>query len=302
MKNTSKKLIFFASLCCPLHAFAQVNFTEIDGTILHSQYYPNPETKFTGTIVFENGSGASLKEWTENKTFFKCIKKQGNVFLYDRSGLGESPQDFSISLKKPITAELVNAKLMKLLKRNQIKAPYILVSHSYGGLYSGYFARKYPDSVVGMLMVDPVPSNYQYSDQMQMEFEATLAKFVKISGREENKSYSFEMSGLNNTMTADSFYQQLGFQKTKEQIAELPRTSNNFPIIIASSSDMDQNAPIKGDWYALQKQWLNRNSNSIIFKVESDHFIQIDRPKLICQQISKLVKMTIQSLRPDIGL
>ncbi len=34
-------------------------------------------------------------------------------------------------------------------------------------MYAGYFARKYPDSVTGMLMVDPVPSNYQYSNRIQ---------------------------------------------------------------------------------------------------------------------------------------
>jgi len=137
-----QKLIILSSFCWPLHAFAQVNFTEIDGSILYSQYYPNPNAKFKGAIVFQNGSGTSLKEWSENKTFFECIKQHGNVFMYDRSGLGKSPPDFSISLTKPITAQLVNSKLIKLLKRNHIKSPYILISHSYGGMYAGYFARK----------------------------------------------------------------------------------------------------------------------------------------------------------------
>ena len=165
---------------------------------------------------------------------------------------------------------------MKLLERNQIKAPYILVAHSYGGLYAGYLARKYPDSVVGMLMVDPVPSNFQYSDQNQEKFKTTLAKLIKIINKEEHKSFPFASSGEDNTMTADAFFQQLGFDKTKEQIAELPSMSNRFPIIIASSSDMEQNAPIKGDWYTLHRQWLNQHPDSIIFQAQSGHFIQID--------------------------
>ena len=84
---------------------------------------------------------------------------------------------------------------MKLLERNQIKAPYILVAHSYGGLYAGYLARKYPDSVVGMLMVDPVPSQFQYSDKIQQKFKATLAKLGQISSKKEHKSFSSESSG-----------------------------------------------------------------------------------------------------------
>ena len=96
-------------------------------------------------------------------------------------------------------------------------------------------------------------------------------------------------------ITADAFYQQLRFDKTKKQVAELPPMSNTFSFIIASSSDMHQNAPIKGDWYTLQKQWLNQNPNSLIFKAQSDHFIQINRPKLICKQLNKLIKIAIQT-------
>jgi len=295
MKSMLQKLIILSSFCLPLHAFAQVNFTEIDGSILHSQYYPNPNAKFKGTIVFQNGSTTSLKEWSENKTFFKCIKQHGNVFMYDRSGLGESSPDFSMSLRKPITAQLVNSKLIKLLRKNHIQSPYILVSHSYGGMYAGYFARKYPDLVVGMLMVDPVPSDYQYSDKFRKQFEFDIAKMERMSSREAYKLYSFARSSKDNKMPADSFYQLKGFEVTIEQVAKQPRMSSKFPIIIASSSYMDKRAPIKGNWYDLQKYWLNQNPNSIIFRVNSGHFIQIDRPKLICEELNKLVKIATKS-------
>ena len=290
-----KELIILSALCCPLHTFAQANYTKVGKSSLYSQYHSNPNAKFKGTIVFQNGSGTSLKEWSENKTFFECIKQHGNVFMYDRSGLGKSPPDFSISLTKPITAQLVNSKLIKLLKRNHIQSPYILVSHSYGGMYAGYFARKYPDLVIGMLMVDPVPSDYQYSDRIQKQFKIALARMDKISSQEAYKLYSFSRSNKNNTMTADSFYQQKGFHKTIEQVAKLPRMSSKFPIIIASSTYMDKKAPITASWYNLQKQWLNQNPNSIIFRVNSGHFIQLAHPKLICEQLNKLVKIATKS-------
>jgi len=58
---------------------------------------------------------------------------------------------------------------------------------------------------------------------------------------------------------------------------------------------MDKKAPIKGSWYNLQKQWLNQNPNSIIFRAHSGHFIQLNRPKLICEQLNKLVKIATKS-------
>ena len=211
--------------------------------------------------------------------------------MYDRNGLGKSPPDFSMSLTKPMTAQLVNSKLIKLLKRNHIKPPYILVSHSYGGMYAGYFARKYPNLVVGMLMIDPVPSDYQWSDRFLKQFKIDIVKMDKMSSREAYKLYSFSRSNKDNTMSAQLFYQLKGFHKTIEQVTKLPSMSSKFPIIILSSTYMDKNAPIKGSWYNLQKQWLNQNPNSIIFKVHSGHFIQLAHPKLICEQLNKLVKI-----------
>lgn len=138
------RIVFISALCVPLHAFTQDKLTKVDGSILYSVNYVNPNTKFKGSIIFQNGSGTSLKEWTETKIFFQCIKQLGNVFVYDRSGQGNSPPDFNMSSTKPMTAELVNSKLIKLLKINDLKSPYILVSHSYGGMYAGYFAKKIP--------------------------------------------------------------------------------------------------------------------------------------------------------------
>ena len=103
-----KKIIISTCLCFPAQALTQAEFTEIDGSRLYFKYYQNPKTKFKGTIIFQNGTGTSLKEWTKNRIFFKCVREQGSAFMYDRSGLGESPPDLSISSEKPITAQSVN--------------------------------------------------------------------------------------------------------------------------------------------------------------------------------------------------
>ncbi len=299
MKNILQKLVTISFHFCTFPASAQVNFTEIDGSLLHSQYHPNPDSKFKGTIVFQNGTGSSSEAWSANKTFFECIKQLGNLFMYDRSGLGKSSPDFSISLAKPITAELVNSKLIQLLERNRIKSPYILVSHSYGGLYAGYFARKYPDSVAGVLMVDPVPSNFLYSDRLQKDFEIALKTIAETSSRKVYKLYSISRQSQNNGITADGFYQQKGFQKSKEQVSELPLMSSTFPIIIISSTEMNIKAPIKGHWHSLQKQWLNQNPNSTILRAHGGHFIQIEHPKLVCKQLNELVKIATRESNPN---
>ncbi len=264
-------------------------FTKIGNIKLYSEYYPNSHAKFKGTIVFQNGAGTSLKEWTQNKTFFNCVRKYGNLFMYDRSGLGKSPPDMSMSLTNPMTPKIINHKLMALLKKRKVKPPYIIVAHSYGGLYAGYFARKHPTLVTGMLMIDPVPNNYEWSDAFLNQFRSIMQKMKKQTTKELYAQHSYAKANKIKILSAQLFFQLIGFEQSKSQVNKLPELSNKIPIIILSSSYMEKHAPIKGDWHTKQKQWLNTNPNSKIIKVNSSHFIQLEHPKLVCDQIKLLV-------------
>lgn len=284
MRFKCSYLLLISIFIYPIFVFAQGQYTKFDNLKIYSEYYPNTQAKFKGSILFENGSGNSLEEWTENSSFFQCAKQYGNLFMYDRSGLGKSSPDLSMSIQKPMTAELINFKLMKLLKLNNIKPPYILVAHSYGGRYAAYFARKYPELVAGVLMVDPVPYDYQWSDAFLKKHQAQMKTMSKLSSKEIYNKFKQEKGST----SPELFYQLKGFEQTMRQISSLPPFSNNIPIIIVSSSYMERNAPIKGDWYQLQQQWLNNNPNSKIIKVNSGHFIQENRPEVICEQIRAL--------------
>ena len=223
------------------------------------------------------------------------MEAKQNIFLYDRSGLGKSPPDLSMSTKSPMTAKLINSKLMKLLKKRNIKPPYILVAHSYGGLYAGYFARKYPRLVKAVLMVDSVPNNYEWADAFLNQYQAAMKKRKGLSSKEIYALYN-RLNGAHNpnVMSPELYYQLIGFEQTKKQVNALPPLSNKIPVIIISSSFMEKHAPIKGDWFKQQKQWLNHNLNSKIIKVRGGHFIQLEYPYLICKQIRTLVGLSVE--------
>jgi len=289
MLTRCKYLILVGFIIFPIVTFALGKYIRVDNTTLYSEYYPNPKASFKGTIIFQNGAGTALGEWTKNKTFLKCVERYGNLFMYDRSGLGNSPPDLGMSTEKPMTATLINLKLSQLLKKENIKPPYILVAHSYGGMYAGYFAREYPKLVKGILMVDPVPPNYEWSDTFLKQYQSDIKKMKTLTSKKAYEQFTYLKGEASNTMPAQLFYQLMGFAKTKAQINKLPPLHNQVPIIVVSSSFMEKNAPIKGDWYQLQKQWLNKNPNSKIIQVQSEHFIQLEHPRLICEQIKKLI-------------
>ena len=224
-----------------------------------------------------------MGEWGQNKIFFHCAKKAGSLFLYDRSGLGGSPQNTYLSAKNPITTKLISDQLIALLNKQKIKPPYIIVAHSYGGMYAGYFALTHPDLVKAILFVDPVPRNFHFSNEVMGNIKNGMRYAMNHNEAAVNKKYKGE---------TDEIYQLLGFAKSKDELKKLSGISNNIPVVIISSTGMEYTVkPIKEDWFMSQKQWLNDNPDSKIFQVKSGHFIQIHRPDIVCNQIAALADM-----------
>ncbi len=264
------------------NAFAIGTFTRVESNVsLYSEYYPNPKPDFNGTIIFENGSGTSINEWKQNQVFFNCVKKIGSVFLYDRNGLGKSPPDLRVSSDNPITGKFISDKLSTLLSKQNIKPPYIIVAHSYGSIYAGYFALKKPKLIKAILLVDPVPKEFNFNDKLINDYESA----IEMAKTNPSSAVYQKIGG----QRAEVTYQLIGFQKAKQQVASLGGIKANIPIIIISSTQMEKDKPLQEDWYSSQKQWLNNNSKSKIITVDAGHFIQLTKPEMVCKQIKVLL-------------
>jgi pimeloyl-ACP methyl ester carboxylesterase len=284
-----KKLLLILN-CFIVSSFAaENNLTTIEsGISFYTEYYPNTTSKFRGTIIFENGSGTTTDEWTQNKTFFNCARQVGSIFIYDRNGLGKSPADLNTSVNNPITAELVTGKLMEILKKRHIPEPYIIVGHSYGGLYADYFARKYSSNISGVFLIDPAPESFQYSDSLMSKLD--IESWNKIPNSQLYKDYSYENANKYHLMTsAEVFYQLKGLNQSQLQLNRLPKLSDKIPIIIVSSTQMESANVIKGAWFEKQKAYLNSNSKSKIIQIESGHFIQLEQPQVVCDQLKQIL-------------
>ena len=72
------------------------------------------------------------------------------VCSYDRAGLAWSDPG-----PTPRTMRQDAHELHALLRAARVKAPYVLVGHSVGGLIARVYAAQYPKEVAGMVLVDP---------------------------------------------------------------------------------------------------------------------------------------------------
>lgn len=100
----------------------------------------------TPVVVLEAGAGNGLETW---RPIFGDISKRAPVVAYDRRGLGQSQPS-----SEPPTLRRVAASLQALLKQLGAAPPYVLVGHSWGGVYARAFADAYPSEVAGMVFVD----------------------------------------------------------------------------------------------------------------------------------------------------
>ena len=86
---------------------------------------------------------------------FPSIAGTTRVCTYDRPDIRVTGE-VSTPRSQPHTVDLDVEDLHALLAAIGEPEPYVLVSHSYGGLVSTLYARTYPESVAGLVMVDTV--------------------------------------------------------------------------------------------------------------------------------------------------
>jgi pimeloyl-ACP methyl ester carboxylesterase len=105
----------------------------------------------TPTVVLIAGAGDFSLDWSLVQP---AISKFTRVCSYDRAGLAWSDLG-----PTPRTMHQDAAELHTLLKHARLKAPYVLVGHSLGGLIARIFAAQYPQEVAGLVLVDSTTEN-----------------------------------------------------------------------------------------------------------------------------------------------
>lgn len=116
------------------------------------------------TIVFEPGEGGTTNDFSPLQESFA---DHTTACTYDRANNGQSD-----SAPIPRTAGDVVKDLHDLLAVAQIAGPYLLVGHSAGGMFVQLYARTYPDQVLGVVAMNPVPPADPWLTEVQQVFSA----------------------------------------------------------------------------------------------------------------------------------
>jgi pimeloyl-ACP methyl ester carboxylesterase len=226
------------------------------------------------TVVMDAGGYDSSETWNKVQPE---IAKFARVCVYDRAGLGKSERQPNPSYP---SQRIVN-DLHTLLVGAHIVPPLVLVGHSFGGMNVRLYASKFPQEVVGMVLVDSV-----HEDEMD-RWIAMMPPKIKQQLTDADKA-------------------QLARLAVNEGQVRSAHWHTVIPLVVLTHgvvSPGDYGFPsmtAKGEKLRLQMQEalssLSSRSKHIIAE-KSGHYIQRDQPQLVIDSIRQVVEATRTSDR-----
>ncbi|HET9837179.1 MAG TPA: alpha/beta hydrolase [Candidatus Angelobacter sp.] len=102
----------------------------------------------TPPVILEAGIAASSLSWS---VLQPQLAKITSTYSYDRAGLG-----WSTSSGSQCNLSQMAGELHQWLDALNVPRPYILAGHSYAAFILRIFARRFPDDIAGIVLVDPL--------------------------------------------------------------------------------------------------------------------------------------------------
>lgn len=242
------------------------------------------------TVILEAGSGSASPDWGLVQPDMAGVTR---VCSYDRAGyMWSDPGSL------PRTSQRFVEELRTLLDKAGEEGPYLLVGHSLGAHTVRLFAHQYPESVVGVILVDARLEDMAFAipekSGIELSFWAALARigFFRLVGKtvlppqilEKMPDYPwpimfrpkfFETSRDEDAATSDEQVQAVG-------------DLGDMPLIVIAAAD--------NQYLDKEKALANLSSQGEFILAEgSGHFVHIDRPDIVMGAIRQLIASTPES-------
>jgi pimeloyl-ACP methyl ester carboxylesterase len=297
MRQTSGLIGFTIAFLIAGSAFAQdTRLVPVDGHAVRVQVGGLEQTGKAPVVVFEAGGGGTLN--TLGRVPGE-VAKFAPVVAYERAGFGGSEPDGQL----PTPRHNVE-RLHRLLAQLELKPPYVLVGHSWGGPLIRMFAALYPDEIAGMVYLDPTDLRTQqqetdylratgfsaaaattYLDRYWRDWANYLATVSPIVRAELQLIETIEQSG------APEF----------QRMPPVPRVPVTIVLAGKPEPDLWRGRPCEPrvcqeERITFRKRWLERwianaQPGSIIVDERSGHLVPTDNPALVTAEIRKVLEM-----------
>jgi pimeloyl-ACP methyl ester carboxylesterase len=273
------------------------------------------------TVIFAPGMANTTLEWGLVQD---VVARTRRTVSFDKAGMG-----FSDPGPMPRTASAVVEDLRAALKAADIAPPYVLAGWSAGGLYMQLFAFRYPDEVVGMVMVDSASQH-----QVRRMAEAIGDRQARSNSRKYLKTwtrlarlardgalvpgtpdYDQHVGGPQPTLTpavnaarhaqltSPGFWRALRSEAaafgaaTSDQVTAARVPLGDMPIIVLTAGkDWPGDDPASAE--ARHRVWREQHDEIAALStrgerrtIDAGHGIQVERPDIVVAAIEEVVSL-----------
>lgn len=285
---------------------ADGQFAEVDQ---HRMHYLKEGTGGP-TVVFETAfDPAGHLQWYHIQ---KNLPKTYTTFSYDRSGILWSERGTN-----PKSGDKIAEELHALLEKSNVPKPYILVGHSFGGMLTRFFVKKYPQDVAGVILVDsqyPADDKYLSPELYKMVNQGLPGGFLKFANTfgaarlmfknmfpaESQYKYQNTIMPALLYKSADATLEEQDHMKSMKKEAAAINSFGSVPLYVLTAGDKTRydnfikdektKTEMLNAWAKMQKDLLNLSTDSKqIVLPTSGHYINQDQPKIIEDAVNQMV-------------
>lgn len=217
-------------------------------------------------VVLEAGAGNGADTWAKVQPDIAAFAR---VCAYDRptlvrgAGSGRPPT--------PTPQAVVNT-LDGVLAAGGERAPYVLVGHSYGGMIVRLFAGRFPERVVGMVLID---SSHEDQQRRFAAADPSRASTPPAATAHE----AFDLDATSRALSADRWHAPIPLVV----LTRTPPAAGSTPAPGPAPADYEI-------WLDLQRELAGRSPRGEhIVAVHSGHYIHNDEPQLVIDAVRRVV-------------
>jgi pimeloyl-ACP methyl ester carboxylesterase len=242
--------------CAGLETNQRANTTE-------GQFAYRLEGSGAPMVVFQSGLGDGADAWG---IVFPSMAAKTSVIAYDRLGYGASAPPRNA--RDPCT---IASEQRAMLKAINVHGPFVLVGHSFGGLYQYAYAKLYPEDVAALILVDAThPDHWK---QMQEDAPAMASAM---------KGMSFFFGA---TMKSEFSDQAVCMERLDKQPLQAP-----VKLLVRSNYSLLERGGFEKMISKLEKEWQTLTGADRIEKIEdSGHYIHKEKPEAVLRAIEESI-------------
>jgi len=248
------------------------------------------------TVVLESGLRTRGDNWSRadllphgGEPVMPEVGKFARVCTYDRPGTTLNPGEVSRSDAAPMPRTALNVvrDLHMLLRAAKVPGPYVLVGHSFGGLFVRLYCAMYPEEVSGLVLVDSL------AEQIKPLFNAAdWATFLALN--------SGPLPGFENYAALETIDFDMSFQQMERELSnpnnpppkKIPTVIlvRGLPVKLPPGAPPKFGAVLETAWRKSEDQMaLAVPHLQVVIAKKSGHYVQWDEPALVVQAIRKVV-------------